>query len=271
MSYLLRVKTLTPNDLAYKGTATKFAFPETISMPKVKPRLRQSHKISFCPDCGKRFANETRVLQHMNQPSSACGSWMENLSRFYHRTSAVSNHTNIRSLDRYLPGSHSDMAFETDNAFAHSEFGLNNLDTDHIPFSEDQNHAAVPVVDTHPNVPSVYPGGTTFMDQFFNDEYSRFRHENIYYPFASEVDWQLASWLLRSHLSMAAIDTFLSLKLVRCLFSIFIFRLKRNPDNAASHFFSIGKGTTTSCRDVIFWSSVAPGSDQTPTYPVLVS
>ena len=56
------------------------------------------------------------------------------------------------------------------------------------------------------------------MDQFFSDRYATFRQENLYYPFTSAADWQLASWLLRSHLSMAAIDDFLSLKLVRLFF-----------------------------------------------------
>ncbi|KIK27112.1 hypothetical protein PISMIDRAFT_47509, partial [Pisolithus microcarpus 441] len=59
-----------------------------------------------------------------------------------------------------------------------------------------------------------YVSGLTFMDKFFADEYSELRKENIFYPFASREDWQIASWLLRSHLSMAAIDSFLSLELV---------------------------------------------------------
>ena len=56
------------------------------------------------------------------------------------------------------------------------------------------------------------------MDQFFSDQYAPFRQENLYYPFVSAADWQLASWLLCSHLSMAAIDDFLSLKLVHLFF-----------------------------------------------------
>ena len=197
-------------------------------MPKVKPRLRRSHKMSFCPDCGRRFANETRVRQHMNQPSSACGSWMDNLLRFHRHTSAASNHANVHSLDRYQPGPPSDVAFEAENTYAQNEFGLNNSDTTDIPFNADadEDHSSIPVVDTHPNIPSVHPGGTTFMDQFFSDEYSRFRQENVYYPFVSETDWQLASWLLHSRLSMAAINTFLSLELV-CL-SVFYFYFQAN-------------------------------------------
>ncbi|KAI6018532.1 hypothetical protein PISMIDRAFT_96801 [Pisolithus microcarpus 441] len=60
----------------------------------------------------------------------------------------------------------------------------------------------------------MYPGGTMFMDQFLNDQYATLQQENLYYPFALGADWQLASWLLHSQLSMATIDDFLSLQLV---------------------------------------------------------
>lgn len=59
-----------------------------------------------------------------------------------------------------------------------------------------------------------YLGGKTFMDAFWEDKYSAMRTENIFYPFASRNDWQFASWLTRSGLSMAAIDSLLSLELV---------------------------------------------------------
>ena len=38
--------------------------------------------------------------------------------------------------------------------------------------------------------------------------------ENIFYPWASKQEWAFTSWLLRSHLSMAAIDSLLSLDIV---------------------------------------------------------
>jgi hypothetical protein len=59
-----------------------------------------------------------------------------------------------------------------------------------------------------------YRGGKTFMDVFWEDKYSTMRTENVFYPFASRNDWQFASWLTRSGLSMAAIDTLLSLEFV---------------------------------------------------------
>ena len=67
----------------------------------------------------------------------------------------------------------------------------------------------------------VYPGtawtyrkGSTFMDEFDDDEHVSMREDNLYYPWASCPEWELASFLLHSSLSMAAIDQFLSLDLV---------------------------------------------------------
>ena len=53
------------------------------------------------------------------------------------------------------------------------------------------------------------------MMEFDNDRFFNEHNDNLYYPFASRDEWELASFLLYSNLSMAAIDRFLSLKLVR--------------------------------------------------------
>ena len=69
-------------------------------------------------------------------------------------------------------------------------------------------------VEYFPGASQSYPGGKTFMDQFFADKHGELRKENLFYLFASQEDWQMASWLLHSRLSMAVIDSFLSLDLV---------------------------------------------------------
>lgn len=66
-----------------------------------------------------------------------------------------------------------------------------------------------------------YPHGMTFMDQFFLDKYGKLHKDNIFYPFTSQKNWQITSWLLCSHLSMAAINSFLSLDLVRYIYLSF--------------------------------------------------
>ncbi|KAG2344282.1 hypothetical protein BDR05DRAFT_860035, partial [Suillus weaverae] len=57
--------------------------------------------------------------------------------------------------------------------------------------------------------------GKTFMDQFNEDEYAAEREQNQYFPFASKPDWEMASYILRSDLSMAEIDKYLNLEFMR--------------------------------------------------------
>ena len=187
-------------------------------MPKTKGKIRRSQKISFCPDCGKRFANETRVLQHMNQPSNACGPWMN--------ASTVRNGAGSRPTQRQGSVYHDEDYQEdtVDDLQPSAGFGFEldeNMDANDVH----QDTLPAHVIDNHPNSPSTYPGGTTLLDEFFNDKHVDVRREILYYPFASRQDWQLASWLLWLRLSMAAIDEFLSLDLVRAT----VFILSRLP------------------------------------------
>jgi hypothetical protein len=69
-------------------------------------------------------------------------------------------------------------------------------------------------VEAYPNASQVYGRGETFMEIFDADINAENRRDNLYYPFASRQEWQMASFLLRSSLSMDAIDEFLSLELV---------------------------------------------------------
>lgn len=69
-------------------------------------------------------------------------------------------------------------------------------------------------IDEYPGSAKVFGSGGTFMDKFDADQYSSERKEHLYYPFASRDEWELGSYLLRSSLSMGAIDKFLKLELV---------------------------------------------------------
>ncbi|KAG1852820.1 hypothetical protein DFJ58DRAFT_661084 [Suillus subalutaceus] len=59
--------------------------------------------------------------------------------------------------------------------------------------------------------------GKTFMDQFNEDEYAAEREQNQYFPFASKPDWEMASYILRSDLSMAEINEYLNLEFTKTL------------------------------------------------------
>ncbi|KAJ3780208.1 hypothetical protein GGU10DRAFT_321886 [Lentinula aff. detonsa] len=56
--------------------------------------------------------------------------------------------------------------------------------------------------------------GQTALDEFNDDRFATERQTNLYYPMANRNEWQLASWLLNSDLSMSQIDEYLKLELI---------------------------------------------------------
>ena len=100
------------------------------------------------------------------------------------------------------------MDFEAEDHFAPSSEPVDHTTTAD-PMMKDGYYATM-----HPNIPMVKNGGETFMDKFDQDRFAEERKQNIYYPFADRDDWEMGYWLLNSGLSMAAINKFLSLKLV---------------------------------------------------------
>ncbi|KAG0704061.1 hypothetical protein DFH29DRAFT_997947 [Suillus ampliporus] len=59
--------------------------------------------------------------------------------------------------------------------------------------------------------------GLTFLERFNDDAYADHHNNNLYYPFTSFQDWELTSFLLSLTLSMAAIDRFLGIELIKAL------------------------------------------------------
>jgi hypothetical protein len=53
-----------------------------------------------------------------------------------------------------------------------------------------------------------------FMGTFHNDTHAEERASNIYFPFQSKGEWEIASFLSSSGLSMKRIDEFLSMNVV---------------------------------------------------------
>ena len=62
----------------------------------------------------------------------------------------------------------------------------------------------------HPNQCKTLPGGANHLQHMDNDEHAHIRNsENVYYPFASQSEWGLASWLSSGSLSQKEIDQYL--------------------------------------------------------------
>jgi hypothetical protein len=110
-----------------------------------------------------------------------------------------------------------------------------NMDVDAVFMEHDNSRGndwsmdGGPFIEEYEGAAKEYGTGTTFMEEFDGDRYAGERVENLYYPFASRDEWELAAFLLRSDLSMASIDSFLSLNLVS---------VTSNFDYTYSHSFS---------------------------------
>ena len=71
-----------------------------------------------------------------------------------------------------------------------------------------------PHSETFPDAGNVYGRGSGYMGWFHDDKHAGERTANPYYPFQSKGEWEIASFLSKSGISMKRIDEFLSLSLV---------------------------------------------------------
>ena len=158
-----------------------------------------------CPSCGKGgFATHDAVSRHMSQPRSGCSTWSDGLIRICEDLSMDPDGSNHRHTTHEQLGQG-----------IVDEFGPCQVDGDEEMLdTADEDDSESNPIEYFPGAAQAFQGGSTFLNKFAADEFSNHRSSNTYYPFASRGDWQMGSWLLRSGLSMSAINTFLSLDLV---------------------------------------------------------
>ena len=159
----------------------------------------------------------------MNQPISSCRTYYEELHQIAEATGSPKGVqlSGICPEDQPHEMDHSARGSSPPHEMDRSARGSSPIFRSPTPMmaTDDKNTAS-----SHSNSPffaELYPGaskifgsGPTFMDNFDNDQFSTERQTHPYYPFASKDDWQMASFLLRSDLSMAALDQFFKLELV---------------------------------------------------------
>lgn len=87
-----------------------------------------------------------------------------------------------------------------------------NIDDDFGSLNNDFGVAGESLEEKYEGAGACYSeNGSTLLDVFDADEFAEYRKDNLFYPFASKEEWEVADYLLRSSLSMAAIDEFLRL------------------------------------------------------------
>ncbi|KAJ3765392.1 hypothetical protein FB446DRAFT_795094 [Lentinula raphanica] len=99
-------------------------------------------------------------------------------------------------------------------------------DDEGLNFDKETSSAGLPLPRSSPNprehggffiesfsgAAAVVLAGRTALDEFNDDRFAEQRKTNLYYPFTSRKEWQLANWLLTSSLTMAEMDGFFKLE-----------------------------------------------------------
>jgi hypothetical protein len=94
-----------------------------------------------------------------------------------------------------------------------------------------------------------------FIDKFHADKFSEQCTENLYFPFVSRDEWELAAFLTQTNLSMKVIDRFHALALVSCRWSpLPIFLTIKLPDAKTLPLFPEFKGTPSPRRASPQWT-----------------
>jgi hypothetical protein len=163
-----------------------------------------------CPRCEKRFTTLQKLCRHINQTSSSCANLIDDLIALSRPLQPSSR----QNLGPQLEPEDFNVYFPDNNDFdalphGDIEMGPPNFEPN---TSSDVNKSKYR--EDFVGASKTFGTGLTFMKGFDLDEFSDHRRKNLYYPFASKADWEMASFLLRSGLSMAKIDDFLKLQLV---------------------------------------------------------
>ncbi|KAF9521661.1 hypothetical protein CPB83DRAFT_900428 [Crepidotus variabilis] len=188
-----------------------------------------------CPICAKKFASQDSVERHISQPLSRCRYIFEDVMHYSQQNVAnpsisppnSSNSPNLHpsvSPLSFQPNDSPEMDVDLEIYNTGDGDGQvpttstnENIFVDKPAISLAQGPLPSPHhIEKHPNSSNIDHNrrGKTFMNVFKEDEHHSKRKTNTYYPFASQLEWQLASFLLKSSLSMAALDEFLKLDIM---------------------------------------------------------
>jgi hypothetical protein len=181
----------------------------------------------YCNRCGKQFKSQSSLLNHQSQPLSKC---LELYNIMLQAQEPLTSQPESQA-----------QGFSAASSFALSPSPpvpspplspIWPADTEMMDVANDQSStegdtASAP---SSPFYSVPFPGASqtfgkaeTFMGIFDKDDYADERNSNLYYPFATQQEWKLASFLLKSGLSMVQTDEFLRLELVSVKYCLKLF------------------------------------------------
>ncbi|TFK70651.1 hypothetical protein BDN72DRAFT_896229 [Pluteus cervinus] len=170
-----------------------------------------------CHRCHREFTTTTNLTHHFQQPDSTC----HRIHSFNERITIAealrqNQHLN-RSQQLAIPRSPSPSPrppsppTRSPSPLPPPEQIVNDNREQDVP-PPPRFH-----IKKHPGAGTASSSDQNFMNRFDDDWFAEERKHNIYYPFASKEEWDVAFFLVRSRLSSAFIDEFLALPLIHSL------------------------------------------------------
>lgn len=178
-----------------------------------------------CPVCQRYFISGKRGVQvHLQSKSNVeCYNWYnappsDQSTSSFDTSSSSSDHAEQPVFESI----HDNAPEAPVHADGVDDFDFNNLPP--MEFTEEELHprAEPRTLENHsvkhPTAGAAFgPSLTVLEDIRLNDKHAKERKNNIYYPFASKVDWEVGSWLSRLNVSMELVDEFFRLDFVRII------------------------------------------------------
>ncbi|KAI5986599.1 hypothetical protein EDD15DRAFT_2373033 [Pisolithus albus] len=167
-----------------------------------------------CPHCFTPFATGSAVVQHLSL-SWSCGQWL------------VQALPNVEPMELPIGDDYVDDIEAASDVDMNGNFNDPFDDGDHDDpgvGDEDEIHHELPASDPplasmrrvrtyHPNQGEYLTGGLNHLQRMDQDEFVHICNtENVYYPFGSKSEWELANWLASGALAQKEIDAYLHLQ-----------------------------------------------------------
>ncbi|KAG2368995.1 hypothetical protein BDR07DRAFT_1447977 [Suillus spraguei] len=177
-----------------------------------------------CPNCAEAFQSSDNVIWHLSTAVN-CSQWV------------VQGATNVDKNDNYRADYGDDTEAAQNIYLRYEDFDpLDDTEViSDLPLQPEGpclpvDDSALASVDPsagprpgtvqqyHPNMPVTLPGGKNHLQKMDNDIHANIRNtKNIYYPFTSKSEFDLASWLSSRALSQKEVDSFLCLEHISAL------------------------------------------------------
>ncbi|KAJ7114401.1 hypothetical protein C8R44DRAFT_832941 [Mycena epipterygia] len=173
---------------------------------------RTSSRPFGCPICQKGFLTQDAVMRHLNQPNCRC--YRPFLKWPIGNTTPPPPSLWLWPRDQdYFTA---EQAEEEDiSATEDEDMPMEELDVEDTYVDGPSEDMPKSWREEYPDAGLILEEGPSFMQTFHQDKYADQRADNLYYPFATSEEWQLASFLSRSSLSIAETDELLRLELIK--------------------------------------------------------